>query len=364
MSGVVDWFLRQEGCRLCERIDGWNWELWWWNHLVRFSDVPCAPDHQTDFEYSFVMPAVFDSLVHDSGLTPHNAWRVAFIVPFILIVVFALGMIFLCEDTPTGSWADRNNTVNQVRSNTTGDGKIVDVTGKFTDISVVLRTTSPSESSLEENIKGEKYNSAGEDHESAIQGEIIRQPTIQEAIRVVFSLQCFMLCATYACSFGGELAINSILGAYYLKNFPHLGQTNSGRWAAMFGLLNLICRPAGGAVADALYNRTKSVEAKKFWLVFCGCAQGAMCLAIGLTDPRSESLMFGLVAGLALFMDASNGANWAIVPHIHPSANGKSCYYQPPSQWIQKLTFRRRSLWRCRRSGKSRWHYIRDPFPL
>lgn len=303
--------------------------------LSKFSDMNTVPDQLTYSGSSFVMPAVFDSLVHSSGLTPHKAWRVAFIVPFILIVVFALGMIFLCEDTPTGSWADRHNTINQVRSNTTDDGKIVDVTGKFTDISVVLSTASTSDSSLENNIKGEKYNSAGEDRESAIQGEIIQQPTIQEAIRVIFSLQCLMLSATYACSFGGELAINSILGAYYLKNFPYLGQTNSGRWAAMFGLLNLICRPAGGAVADILYKYTKSVETKKFWLVFCGCAQGAMCLAIGLTNPRSESLMFGLVAGLALFMDASNGANWAIVPHIHPSANGKSCYYLPYSQWIQ-----------------------------
>jgi len=32
--------------------------------------------------------------------------------------------------------------------------------------------------------------------------------------------------------------------------------------------------------------------------------------------------MFGLVAGLAAFMDASNGANFAVVPHVHPFANG------------------------------------------
>lgn len=271
------------------------------------------------------MPAVFDSLVHSRGITPHKAWRVAFIVPFILIVVFSLCMICLCEDTPTGSWADRNNTINQASSNAIDDGSIIDVTGKFTDISTELKSTNTSEKSLEDNVSGARYNGAGEDNESAIQSEIIQKPTIQEAIRVIFSWQCLMLCAPYACSFGGELAINSILGAYYLNNFPYLGQTKSGKWAAMFGLLNVICRPVGGAVADILYSYTKSVQVKKFWLVFCGCGQGAMCLAIGLINPRSESIMFGLVAGLAFFMDASNGANFAIVPHVHPFANGKCC---------------------------------------
>ena len=32
--------------------------------------------------------------------------------------------------------------------------------------------------------------------------------------------------------------------------------------------------------------------------------------------------MYGLIAGLALFMDASNGANFSIVPHVFPQANG------------------------------------------
>lgn len=52
---------------------------------------------------SFVMPAIYDSLVHSQGLTPHRAWRVAYVAPFIIIVTLALAMLFLCEDTPTGN---------------------------------------------------------------------------------------------------------------------------------------------------------------------------------------------------------------------------------------------------------------------
>ena len=51
------------------------------------------------------------ALKEDQGLTSSQAWRVAFIVPFILITATFLGMLFLCEDTPTGKWSERHNAV-------------------------------------------------------------------------------------------------------------------------------------------------------------------------------------------------------------------------------------------------------------
>ena len=66
----------------------------------------------------------------------------------------------------------------------------------------------------------------------------------------MFSLSTLAVAIPYACSFGSELSINSILGDYYAQNFPYMSQTRTGQWAAMFGLLNIVCRPAGGFVAD------------------------------------------------------------------------------------------------------------------
>lgn len=257
------------------------------------------------------MPAVFDSLVHNMDLTPHVAWRVAFIVPFILIMALALGMIFLCEDTPTGRWQDRHKVISE--------GKVVDAAGNITDAPSPSASVSPPLEKSEEKITDLETCT---DVKEIILSETVQAPTWKEAFKVYFSWQAVMLCFPYACSFGGELAINSILGAYYFKNFPHLGQTKSGRWAAMFGLLNVICRPGGGIMGDVIYRSTGSVSAKKFWLLSLGTAQGVMMIAIGRTNPHRESLMFGLVAGLALFMDASNGASFAVVPHVHPHANG------------------------------------------
>lgn len=90
----------------------------------------------------------------------------------------------------------------------------------------------------------------------------------------------------------------------------------------MFGLLNVVTRPLGGIIGDVIYKYTSSVWAKKAWIVFVGIISGAFLIAIGLTDPREESMMFGLVAGMAVFLEAGNGANFALVPHVHPAANG------------------------------------------
>lgn len=53
-----------------------------------------------------------------------------------------------------------------------------------------------------------------------------------------------------------------------------------------------------------------------------GVVSSAFLIAIGLLDPHSEGTMFGLIAGMAVFLEAGNGANFALVPHVHPFGNG------------------------------------------
>jgi len=139
---------------------------------------------------------------------------------------------------------------------------------------------------------------------------------------VVFSLQTLVTGACYFCSFGAELAINSILGNYYKRNFPKLGLQGEGNWAAMFGLLNVVFRPLGGVIADFAYSRTKSVWAKRILLHTYGIITGIFLIIIGKTDSHNKSTMFGLIAGMAFFLEGGNGLNFAYVPHVHPFANG------------------------------------------
>ncbi|KAL4915557.1 major facilitator superfamily domain-containing protein [Aspergillus aurantiobrunneus] len=272
----------------------------------------------------FVMPAIFDSLVRDQGLTEHKAWRVAYIVPFILIVAAALGMLFTCDDTPTGKWSERHIWTKEENQSQ----------GNIVDLSSGNQSTRPSGppsiiTNVVTDVEKKGAQTPMESDGSQVMGQLdalrtdaVVAPSRKETLNVVLSLASLAVAIPYGCSFGSELAINSILGDYYDKNFPYMGQTQTGKWAAMFGFLNVVCRPAGGFLADILYNYTNTPWSKKLLLSFLGVVMGAFMLAMGLSDPKSEATMFGLTAGLAFFLEACNGAIFALVPHVHPFANG------------------------------------------
>ncbi|AEO65998.1 uncharacterized protein THITE_36710 [Thermothielavioides terrestris NRRL 8126] len=258
----------------------------------------------------FIMPAVYDALVGD-GHTPRQAWRLTFLVPLAMVIATAIALILLCPDTPTGKWRDRHlqspgHPAHD--SNTDADTVIVDVPGRINDPQTT--GTTPTLSPIPSKEK--------------IPAELIRRPTVRETLRVAVSPQTIFHTLTYMCSFGTELAINAVLASYYAKNFPQLGQTAAANWAAMFGFLNFVTRPLGGIVSDLLYNLCGggALWLKKMWVVACGLLTGAVLVAIGARDPHDRATMFGLVALLAVFVEAGNGANFSLVPHVHPFANG------------------------------------------
>lgn len=275
----------------------------------------------------FIMPAVFDSFVA-RGYTDGVAWRLSFIVPLIITIATGVFMILLCPDTPTGKWSERHLHAEQnlaSHAENAPAGGFVDVPGMITD-----KASSGGNSIQEVEKKPQGHHNW--DHEAAIskeemleaaKGEVVQKPTWGMVVKVLVSPQTLFHIATYMCSFGGELAINSILGSYYAKNFPSLGQTNSSNWAAMFGFLNVFTRPLGGVISDILYKSTgHNIWAKKIWIVVCGCLTGVMLIIIGRTDPHHLPTMIGLVALMAIFLEAGNGANFALIPHVHPHANG------------------------------------------
>ena len=286
----------------------------------------------------FLMPAIYDSLVKD-GLKPHKAWRVAFIVPFVVICAVATALLVLCPDTPTGKWSERHlhvqqNLASHGISADPAEGTVVAAPGGIMEKKSMEGSGSDSPPPTRSDPEKLQYT-AGEPKESfhgeanigeqgmldTARGEVIQKPTFRSALPVIFSLQLLVTGGCYFSSFGAELSINSILGAYYQKNFK-LKQHDAGNWAAMFGLLNVAFRPIGGLMSDFLYQKTGSVWAKKLWLHSLSIIMGCFLIAIGLTDSHNRSTMVGLIAGMAFFLEASNGANFAYVPHVHPQANG------------------------------------------
>ena len=281
----------------------------------------------------FLMPSIYNALRKDD-LSAHTAWRVAFVVPGIVILTVAAGLYFLCEDTPTGKWSERHLHVQENLASHGITATVVDAPKGITE-----KTSNDSGSnSPGENDKGYEYNATGErklsasaDHEAQLteqqmldtaRGEVIQKPTWKTTLKVMGQPQTIVCALCYFCSFGAELSINSVLAAYYEKNFKTLGQTSSGQWAAMFGLLNIVTRPLGGITSDLIYRKTGSVWAKKLLMHGLGLIAGSFLLAIGFSNPMNTNTMFGLIAGFAIFLEAGNGANFSLVPHVNPHANG------------------------------------------
>ncbi|EKG16909.1 Major facilitator superfamily [Macrophomina phaseolina MS6] len=285
----------------------------------------------------FVMPAIYESLVSD-GLRKHVAWRVTFVVPGILITVTAIAMLIFTPDCPTGKWSERQSVADANLRSHIVNGGVVDIPGSLTGAPITVKSQSGTQSPigsvsstkkegdvlpLDQHFADHEAQISEEQMLEAAKGEVIQKPTFKEAMKVTISLQTLTLAAGYFCSFGGELAINSILGSYYAKNFPSLDLQERGNWAAMFGLLNGVFRPLGGLVADYAYHATgRSVWAKKALIHAYGLITGAFLIIIGVLNPHDQNTMFGLIAGMAFFLEGGNGLNFALVPHVHPYANG------------------------------------------
>lgn len=334
MSSLVYWIFRQKDCWDCKLFVRGLGKCRWWNYLVRFVLAGAKNLVELTISASFVMPAVYDSLVHAQGLTPHKAWRVAYVIPFIIIVSLALCMLFTCEDTPMGKWSERHIWM---KENETNSANIVDLnsgnpstfpSGAPSIDHAVADVEKKGAESPSPNTPDNENTTQTVGQMGIFKPDATVSPSRKEAMNVMFSFSTAAVAIPYACSFGSELSINSILGDYYAKNFPYMSQTQTGQWAAMFGLLNIICRPAGGFVADLLYRHTGSVWSKKILLSFLGVVMSAFQLAMGFSDPKDEATMFGLTAGLAFFLEACNGANFAVVPHVHSFANGELPFYQ------------------------------------
>lgn len=290
----------------------------------------------------FIMPAVFDSFVAH-GHSPDQAWRLTFIVPLIMLLATGTALLLLCPDTPVGKWSERKMHVQEnLHSHGVTDKSIIAVPGSITEKPPVdpNHSTDGHDSSKEDNkdrdsAKLENGSSSPNhlaDHEVPLskdemvqtaQGEVVVKPSPKEILKVALSPQTWTQMLCYACSFGAELSINSVLSMYYLANFPSLGQTKASNWAAMFAFLNFATRPMGGIIADTLYNRSgHNLWLKKGWMHLCGIITGVLLIIIGKTNSKDLNTFNGLIALMAIFLEAGNGANFALVPHVHPYANG------------------------------------------
>lgn len=138
------------------------------------------------------MPLIMAAIV-GFGYTKPEAWRLAMIVPGVLMLVMAVVYYRYTTDTPTGNYQSDRQVATQ---------------------------------------EGEKIS-------------------FWEACA---DIRVWALALAYACCFGLEITFDGVAALYFFDNFK-MAETEAGFWAMLFGGMNIFARALGGIVADKVGNK-------------------------------------------------------------------------------------------------------------
>jgi NNP family nitrate/nitrite transporter-like MFS transporter len=128
----------------------------------------------------------------------------------------------------------------------------------------------------------------------------------------------WMLFVTYGCCFGVELFVHNVAATYYVERF-HLSLQSAGMAAGSFGLLALFARALGGLLSDR-FAKVRGLDARTLLLFLLMLGEG-----IGLLwFSRAGSVAVGITAMITfgLFTHMACGATYALVPFIDRKSLG------------------------------------------
>lgn len=121
---------------------------------------------------------------------------------------------------------------------------------------------------------------------------------------------------TYFANFGAELAVVSMLPAFFEKTFS-MTSTGAGLVAASFAFVNLFARPLGGLLSDAMSNRKLVMV-----IYMTGIALGFLGMAyIDASWPLWAAV--ALTVACSMFVQGAEGATFAIIPMINKRMTGQ-----------------------------------------
>ena len=121
---------------------------------------------------------------------------------------------------------------------------------------------------------------------------------------------------TYFANFGAELAVVSMLPAFFEATFQ-ISPTYAGMLAASFAFVNLVARPLGGLISDTMRNRK---------LVMLGYMVGITLGFLGMAFIDGSWPIWVAVAltvACSVFVQGAEGATFAILPMINKRMTGQ-----------------------------------------
>jgi len=120
---------------------------------------------------------------------------------------------------------------------------------------------------------------------------------------------------SYFVTFGSELAVVSMLPAFFMETFD-LSPVKAGLLGGAFALMNLAARPTGGYLSDKVGRR------KTLMILVAGLALGYFILS-QITSGWSVIAAVAAVMFCSFFVQAGEGAVFAIVPLVKRRMTGQ-----------------------------------------
>ena len=208
-----------------------------------------------------IMPLIFTSLI-GFGFIENQAWRLAMIVPGILMIIMGIVYYKYTTDTPEGNLKD-------------------------------LRKNNPEFKFTKKSSKG-SFASALKDY------------------------RVWGLFLIYGACFGVELTINNIASLYYTDYFS-LDVKTAGLIAGLFGLMNLFARSVGGILGDKSGIKW-GLKGRVYFLFFTLILEGLALILFSKITVLHFAIASMIV--FSLFVQMSEGATFSVVPFINKKAIG------------------------------------------
>jgi len=121
---------------------------------------------------------------------------------------------------------------------------------------------------------------------------------------------------SYFVTFGSELAVVSMLPAFFMETFAQLTLVQAGMLGSAFAFMNLVARPGGGWISDKFGRR------KTMTIFIAGLAIGYFTLA-QITGSWPVWLAVIAVMCCSFFVQGGEGAVFAMVPLIKRRMTGQ-----------------------------------------
>lgn len=122
--------------------------------------------------------------------------------------------------------------------------------------------------------------------------------------------------STYFANFGSELAVVSMIPAFFEMTWQ-MSPAKAGLIASAYSFVNLIARPLGGYLSDKFTNR------KAVMIVYMlGIAVGYLIMGF-MTSAWPLLLATAVVVGASVFVQGAEGATFGIIPMIKRRLTGQ-----------------------------------------